>query len=86
VIGWIFVLLSVGLASEVAIEQQSGHARAWTPMKRTRIVDVRREESPKDFDGILKYQWIRAFLVGITGYALLVASKRIVATDPFEAR
>ena len=82
ILAFAILLFGFGLFIDAAIEQNSGHAKAYSPGRSVSLIDVHRDQHPVEFKGIMTYQWIRAALCVGAGYFLLSWVKRADSLDP----
>jgi TRAP-type C4-dicarboxylate transport system permease small subunit len=82
-LAYILFLLSTGLFVDASIEQFSGHAKAYSPIRNITLIDIYREKQPSEFKGIMAYQWIRVSLIAGAGYIFLSLGRRADSLDPF---
>lgn len=82
-LAYLLMVGAVALGIDASHDQLSGHARAITPDRGSRIVEATAKDNPSDFKGIIAYEWIRAAALFGGGLFFLNWVRRAEKLDPF---
>jgi hypothetical protein len=78
----ILFLISAGFFVDAGVDQFTGHAKAYSPGRASRLHEAYRDKDPVGFKGLMSYQWIRASLAAGAGFILLSIIRRADSLNP----
>jgi len=83
ILGIVFLIAGFLFAVDAAREQMVGEVSVSGASRTGRTYEATREEDPEAFQGLMTYQWVRAFLVFGVGYIFFAVARRMDRSDLF---